>query len=227
VRAAKGDADAADHGDAACGLIEHRELRSRKYSLRSICAPAYRRRERDVFLARACHYNAGMREQTISRRTTLHAGLLALLAIAGSVQTFDSAAKKKIQPPTVAAASLTVLPGAGNKQRFRVALTIDNQNTEPVEFAGLKFTMRLAGEGVLDGRSAAGFTVAALDRVTVEVDAESEIVSSLSRLMSYTQGPSNALPYEIFGMLYLNRRINNALPFSRSGEVPLATTATR
>jgi len=168
-----------------------------------------------------------MREQKVSRRIALRAGIIGVLAVACSLQTFDSAAAPKIQPPTVAAASLTVLPAAGSKQRFRVALTIDNQNTEPVALAGLKFTMRLAGEGVLDGRSGAAFTVAALDRVTIEIDVESEIVSSLSRLMSYTQGPSNALPYEIFGTLYLNRRINNALPFSRSGEVPLATTATR
>jgi LEA14-like dessication related protein len=179
-------------------------------------------------LARAAHYNAVMREQTVNRRVALHASFMTVVtAIACAAQPFDGAAAPKIQPPAVEVVSLTVLPAAGSKQRFRVALTIDNQNTEPVAFAGLKFTMRLAGEGVLDGRSAASFTVPALDRATLAIDVESEIVSSLSRLMSYAQGPSNALPYEIFGTLYLNRRINNTLPFSRSGEVPLATAATR
>jgi LEA14-like dessication related protein len=167
-----------------------------------------------------------MQKQTVRRRVALRF-MASVVAIAWAVQPFDGGAAPKIQPPTVDVVGLTVLPAAGSKQRFRVALTIDNQNTEPVAFAGLKFTLRLAGEGVLDGRSNAAFTVPALDRATVAIDVESEIVSSLSRLMSYTQGPSNALPYEIFGMLYLNRRINNALPFSRSGEAPLATAAPR
>jgi hypothetical protein len=170
-----------------------------------------------------------MREPSVSRRAVLRGGVVAAAVqlVAGSLPIFDSAAAPKIQPPGVAVVSLAVLPGAGGKQRFRVGLEIDNQNTEPLALAGLKFTMRLAGEGVIDGRSAGAFTVAALDRATVEVDVESEIVSSVSRLMSYVQGPSNSLPYEIFGTLYLNRRMNNALTFSRSGEVPLTTTATR
>jgi hypothetical protein len=52
-------------------------------------------------------------------------------------------------------------------------------------------------------------------------------MSSLSRLMSFVQGPENALPYEIYGEIYLERRGREPLRFSTSGQVPLVMTSQR
>ena len=57
-------------------------------------------------------------------------------------------------------------------------------------------------------------TIEALDRQTVTLDLGSEIVSSLSRLLSFVQGPENALPYEIYGTVTLARRRPDPLRFS-------------
>ncbi len=70
-------------------------------------------------------------------------------------------------------------------------------------------------------------TIEALDRETVTLELGSEIVSSLSRLMSFVQGPENALPYEIYGEVYLDRRGRQPLQFSARGEVPLVMTGGR
>jgi hypothetical protein len=70
-------------------------------------------------------------------------------------------------------------------------------------------------------------TVEALDRRTVTLEVGSEILSSLSRLLSFVQGPENALPYEIYGEVYLDRRGRQPLRFSANGQVPLVMTGER
>ena len=57
-------------------------------------------------------------------------------------------------------------------------------------------------------------TIEALDQQTVTLELGSEIVSSLSRLMSFVQGPENTLPYEIYGKVTLDRRGREPLQFS-------------
>ena len=64
--------------------------------------------------------------------------------------------------------------------------------------------------------------IEALDQQTVALEVGSEIVSSLSRLMSFVQGPENTLPYEIYGtrarsIAQSGTRFRSAL----RGEVPL------
>jgi LEA14-like dessication related protein len=153
--------------------------------------------------------------------------LLAALGFLGSGQAGCSATPRSIVTPRVEVIGLTPLQATPERQRFRVSLLIDNQNTEPLPIQSLRFTLRLAGEGILDGRSAAPGTVEALDRKTIQLEVDSDIVSSLSRLLSFVQGPANSLPYEIYGNLTLDRTFQNTLPFSFSGQVPLSMTGDR
>lgn len=132
-----------------------------------------------------------------------------------------AAAPETVTPPRVEVVGLTALKSTAGRQHFRVSLLIDNQNTEPLAIAEVRFTLRLAGEGQLTGNSGS-VTVPALTRETIRLDVDSDIVSSLSRLLAVVQGPADALPYEIFGNVVLDRRFQNRLPFSFSGEVPLS-----
>ena len=70
-------------------------------------------------------------------------------------------------------------------------------------------------------------TVPALSQQTVQVQVESDTISSLSRLQGVVQGPANALPYEIFGNVILDRRFQPPVPFTATGEVPLSMSAER
>jgi LEA14-like dessication related protein len=133
-----------------------------------------------------------------------------------------AAKKPQLAPPRVSVETLAA-SRSSTPQRFRVTLLIDNLNTEPLVITALEFKLRLASEGLIDGEAYQPMTIQPLDSQTLTLDVRSDIVSSLSRLQSFTSGPSNNLSYTIYGKITLNRRMKGALPFSFSGDVPLTT----
>lgn len=138
-------------------------------------------------------------------------------ALAGSAL----AQRQQLVPPRVTVQSLEPLnPGSG-QPRFRVNLLIDNPNTEPLGIRGIEFKLRIANEGIIDGGLTAPFRVEALDRQSMSLDVGSDIISSLSRLLSFVQGPENLLPYELYGTVTIDRRLRDPFRFSERGEVPL------
>jgi LEA14-like dessication related protein len=128
-------------------------------------------------------------------------------------------------PPRVTVETLVALPVSGGPQAFRVGVRIDNIGTEPLKIRELEFKLRLADQGILDGLSQVPLTIEALDRRTVTLDLRSDILSSVSRLMSFVKGPDNALPYEIYGTLKPDRRLREPIVFSAAGEVSLVVGA--
>jgi hypothetical protein len=122
--------------------------------------------------------------------------------------------------------SLEPLPAISGQQRFRVTLVVDNMDTEPVRIRGIEFKLRLADEGIIDGQTPP-LVVEALDRQTLTIEVGSEIVSSLSRLLSFVQGPDNTLAYEIYGKVTLDRKRIDPLSFTGAGQVPLVMTNER
>ena len=147
-------------------------------------------------------------------------GLLAGLgaACAGAV--------KDYQAPRVELIGVTVLQTSGTSQRFRANLSVRNPNVEPLPIAELRFSVRLAGEGLLTGELPAPIVLAAQEEQTLRIDVDSELVSSLSRLLA-VQGPQSTLPYEIVGNIILDRRLRDAFPIAASGQVPLTMSADR
>jgi LEA14-like dessication related protein len=136
-----------------------------------------------------------------------------------------AATPRSIETPRVEVVGLTALSSTAETQRFSVNLLLDNPNVEPLVIEELTFMLRLASEGRMNGRSTGPITIPALDRQTVRIDVESDIVSSLSRLLAVVQGSANTLPYELAGNLRLDRTFQNTLPFTFRGEVPLATSS--
>lgn len=134
-------------------------------------------------------------------------------------------AQRGVVPPRISVVSLVALPTSAGPQAFRVSVVIDNIGTEPLKIRELEFKLRLADQGILDGLSQLPLTIEALDRQTVTLDLRSDILSSVSRLMSFVTGPNNALPYEIYGMLKPDRRLREPIVFSATGEVPLVVGA--
>jgi LEA14-like dessication related protein len=148
------------------------------------------------------------------------AGLLAQPALA--------AKKAPLVPPRITVQALAALPSS-SPQRFRVTLRIDNPNTEPVTIKALEFKLKLASEGIVDGDSHGAMLVGALEQQDVTLEVRSDIVSSLSRLQAFTRGPTHMLPYEIYGMVTIDRRpkAKGEVPFRSNGDVPLTTIAER
>jgi hypothetical protein len=152
---------------------------------------------------------------------------LLLVALLGTVPIGCASAQRGLAAPRITVQNLEPLPSIGGQTRFRVQLLVDNMNTDPLRVRGIEFKLRLADQGIIDGSAAVPMTIEALDRKTVTLELGSEILSSLSRLMSFVQGPENTLPYEIYGEVYLERRRLDPLQFSTSGQVPLVMTGQR
>jgi len=150
-----------------------------------------------------------------------------VLALLGGVQLGCASASRDFAAPRITVENVVALSSSAGQQRFRVSLAVDNPNTEPLPIKDLEFKLRLADQGILDGRLVAPVTVAALDRQTLTLELSSDIISSLSRLLSFVQGPANALPYEIYGTLTLDRAFKEPIVFSARGQVPLTMTDER
>jgi LEA14-like dessication related protein len=142
------------------------------------------------------------------------AALGVLLAPVGSAP-----AARSLVPPRITAAQLSGQSSAGS-QRFVIDLLIDNQNSDPLAIKEIRFTMRIAGQGVLTGRYSTPVIVEALDRRTVQVDVDGAALSSFSQLRA-NAGPDNTVGYEIYGNVTLDRAFKNTLPFNADGSVPL------
>lgn len=136
------------------------------------------------------------------------------LACAGSQGTLTA--------PRVQVTGLSLLEAGGETQRFSVSLLVENPNAVALPVEKLQFSLRLAGEGLLNGESMAPVAVPANGSETIRLEVESALVSSLSRLLALVQGPDNALPYEINGQLTLAQRFRNTFPFRFRGQVPLS-----
>ncbi|HVY65393.1 MAG TPA: LEA type 2 family protein [Gammaproteobacteria bacterium] len=155
--------------------------------------------------------------------------LLTMGVLVGLLSQSTLAARKPpLVPPRITVQTLAALPSS-TPQRFRVTLTIDNQNTEPLTVKAVDFKLKLASEGIVDGESYLGVVVGALEQQNVTLELHSDIISSLSRLQAFTRGPEHTLPYEIYGTVTLDRRPKSKgeVPFRSSGDVPLTTIAER
>src|SRR5688572_18980774 len=88
-----------------------------------------------------------------------------------------SLAQRGMVPPHVTVQSLEPLPAAGRGQRFRAVFRVDTLNTEPLKLRGIEFSLRLAHQGLLDGRLPA-MTIEALDEQVVPHELSSELAAS-------------------------------------------------
>ncbi len=132
-----------------------------------------------------------------------------------------SSLPRQLAPPQVELAELRLLQASFDGQRFAVRLVVDNPNPVPIPVRSLEFDVRLAGEGLLDGQSFSPFTLPARGRSSVDVEVFSNLVSSVSRLLTYAQGPANGLEYEVYGEIALDVRLREPIGFYRRGVVPL------
>jgi LEA14-like dessication related protein len=131
---------------------------------------------------------------------------------------------RSVEAPEVEMISLAALSAGGQGQRFRVGLLVRNTNPAPLAVRSLTFQVRLGTEGRLRGETAVPFTVPPLGEETLRLEVETELVSSLSRLLALVQGPNDALAYELDGEIEAAGAMRRTLTFYHEGEVPLSAT---
>jgi hypothetical protein len=133
---------------------------------------------------------------------------------------------RSLAAPEVYVSTLRVLPDEDGRRLLGVTLLLRNTNAQPVELRSIDFSVRLGSEGFFDGSIAVPTTVPASGDVRVQTTVSAEFVSSVSRLVSFLQGPESTLPYAAEGTLWLDTRPPRDLRFAQEGRVPLAMSAT-
>lgn len=132
---------------------------------------------------------------------------------------------RAVEVPEVRISTLSLIEATADSQRFQVGLSVHNTNAVAIPIEALSFSMRLGGGGLLTGRTTEPFTLEPGAEQTVAVEVDSDLVSSLSRLIGLLQGPSDAISYDLDGLVRLSRGLNRTLPFNYRGQVPLALPA--
>lgn len=132
-----------------------------------------------------------------------------------------SSLPRQLAPPRAEIVELRIVQAGFDGQRFAVRLDLFNPNPVPIPVRFVEFDVRLGGEGLLDGRSVAPFTLPAGGTEVIEVEIFSNLVSSATRLLAMVQGPTNTLEYEVQGQLTLDVALREPLGFYHRGQVPL------
>ena len=124
-------------------------------------------------------------------------------------------------PPAVELVNLTLLEATPDEQHYALTFLIENPNAEPIPVLEIVYSVRLAGQGYLNGRSPTSATVPGSGRQTVRVDLKTSGVVSASRLASFVQGPDDSLPYELSGELVIGGAPPPPPPLARAGGGPV------
>jgi LEA14-like dessication related protein len=135
-----------------------------------------------------------------------------------------SAATARNVAPEVELVNITLLGTTASGQRFALTFLVSNPNAEPLTYEGIRYHVRLSGQGYLIGRSDEPFTIGVQARQTVLVELETDGVASISSLMAMVRGPESALAYELAGDLVIGGRPERLEPFAYEGDVPLSMT---
>ena len=162
---------------------------------------------------------SGLEISTVKRSRLL--GTLAL-GLAASISLLAcSSVPRRLAPPQPNLLELRIIETNPEGQLFGLRLQIVNPNEAEIPVVRLDIDIRLGGEGRLIGDHATPFTLPARDSETLEFEVFSELVSSASRLLAYTQGSDNLLAYEFHGELVLENNLRTPIEMFRRGQVPL------
>jgi LEA14-like dessication related protein len=150
--------------------------------------------------------------------------LVFTVMVATSIQSCSSV-PRRLAPTQVNLLSLNVLESGPEGQLFALQVQLVNPNTADIPIERFSYDIRLGGEGRLIGEYSTEFLLPGRGSETLDVEVFSELVSSASRLMAFTQGPNNQLSYEFQGELFIGSSLREPLPVFRRGQVALEISA--
>ncbi len=159
-------------------------------------------------------------EISVAKRSRLLGTLVLTLAASISLQACSSV-PRRLAPPQANLLGLSIIETSPEGQLFALRLQIVNPNEAEIPVVRLDIDIRLGGEGRLIGDHATPFTLPGMGSETLEFEVFSELVSSASRLLAFSQGPDNLLAYEFHGELVLENNLRTPIEMFRRGQVPL------
>lgn len=107
------------------------------------------------------------------------------------------------------------------EQRFRLTISVTNPNSVALPVRQIRYDVQVAGMDFATGLSGERFTIPARDTGEFTVEATTNLMESLPRLISLVRGGERRLAYELSGEVEYGRFFRGKQPFSRKGMVQL------
>jgi len=140
--------------------------------------------------------------------------LLLMLSLAACANPLDD-----LQEPTFRLAGIEPLALGMADQRFRLTIEVDNPNDLSLPIRHLEYQLQLADIDFASGQTDQGFTLAALEKTTFEVDVNTRLMSSLPQLMRMIDPKAGSVNYLLSGDVEYGRYYHGSRYFEQKGQV--------
>jgi len=136
-----------------------------------------------------------------------------------------STLQSPFQQPVVKLANVQLVELGLLQQTYGVTLQVDNPNGYTLPIKGVTYAVKLAGQDFASGLTPNGFSIPANGSDQVQVEVRTNLLESLGHLgRMLADGPQN-VDYELNGDIQIDLPLIGAIPFSRSGTIPLTRRA--
>ncbi|SEO72768.1 LEA type 2 family protein [Aquisalimonas asiatica] len=156
------------------------------------------------------------RWMTAARRPLL-AWLLATLVTLSGCSLFQP----ELEDPEFRLERIEVLELGMTQQRFMLTLAVDNPNSQSLPVRAIRYDLQVADLDFADGSSDKAFTVAGNETTMVEIEARSQLLSSLPELIRMVHGGQRNFDYAITGSVEYGRFFRGSRDFEQTGSVRL------
>lgn len=154
---------------------------------------------------------------TTAARRALFSMMLTLVVLVAGCSLFQP----ELEDPEFRLERIQVLELGLTQQRFMLTLAVDNPNRQSLPVRAITYDLQVADLDFADGSSDKAFTVAGNDVTKVEIEARSQLLSSLPELIRLVQGGQQEFDYAINGSVEYGRFFRGSRDFDQSGSVRL------
>lgn len=107
------------------------------------------------------------------------------------------------------------------EQRFRLTFAVDNPNSVSLPVRTLNYQVQVAGMDFAKGFSSEGFTIPARNTGEFTVEASTNLMESLPRLIELVRAGERQLAYKLDGEVEYGRFFRGTRTFDQTGTVRL------
>ncbi|MCK8515103.1 LEA type 2 family protein [Methylonatrum kenyense] len=129
------------------------------------------------------------------------------------------AARPALEEPTFRVTNIQPMTLGLGEQTWRLTLRIDNPNNVALPVRALRYQVSLADMDFASGNKTDGFTIAARDSTSLDLDVTTHLVQSLPRLMQLLDGSQPSLGYRLSGDVEYGRFLRGTREFTQEGRL--------
>ncbi len=147
--------------------------------------------------------------------------LLLLVAMTAGCSTLQA----QFEEPTVKLDRVALLEAGFTQQVYGITLQVDNPNAFALPIKVVNYNVRLSEIDFASGATSNPFNIPANGSDTIDLEVRTNLIDSISQLAQLLRGGTRELDYQVSGDIHVNLPLIKAVPFSRTGTIPLQMRA--